>query len=154
MAKINKPIFIDTNILLRYLITSFPEHGQVKQSVEILIKHGYTLWVSRQIIREFGMVCTRPQTFMQMMTSYDTTLYMMRVMNIFEIADETATVTQNLISLMQKIPVGGKQVHDTNIVATMRANQIQDLFTLNIADFKRFEPLITLISLTDILQMG
>ncbi|MCL4256584.1 MAG: hypothetical protein KJ043_22700 [Anaerolineae bacterium] len=102
-----------------------------------MIKHEYTLWVSRQIIREFGMVCTRPQTFMQMMTSYDTTLYMMRVMSIFEIADETASVTQNLISLMQKIPVGGKQVHDTNI-----------------ADFKRFEPHITLVSLANILQMG
>ena len=33
----------------------------------------------------------------------------------------------------------GKQVHDANIVATMRANGLKRLATFNVADFARFE---------------
>jgi len=43
--------------------------------------------------------------------------------------------------------VGGKQVHDANIVATMQANGGVRLLTDNTADFARFEPIFTLVPL-------
>ena len=42
--------------------------------------------------------------------------------------------------------VGGKQVHDANIVATMLARGVTRLLTFNAADFRRFEPLVELIA--------
>lgn len=64
----------------------------------------------------------------------------------YQIADETATVRDTLIDLLKTYPTKGKQVHDANLVATMLANGIDTLLTLNIKDFKRFADKITLIS--------
>jgi predicted nucleic acid-binding protein len=65
---------------------------------------------------------------------------------ICKVADETAQVTTQLFALLKAHPTAGKQVHDANIVATMLAYDIDTLLTLNIADFKRFESKIKLIS--------
>ena len=60
----------------------------------------------------------------------------------FQVADDTADVTEQLTKLMNDFKVGGKQVHDSNIVATMRANDIPCLLTHNVKDFKQFENII------------
>jgi len=39
---------------------------------------------------------------------------------------------------MEGFKIGGKQVHDTNIVATMQAYGIPALLTHNTKDFERF----------------
>ncbi len=43
--------------------------------------------------------------------------------------------------------MGGRQVHDANIVATMQANGINQLLIHNADDFKRFSHLITVLPL-------
>jgi predicted nucleic acid-binding protein len=60
----------------------------------------------------------------------------------FQVADDTAAVTGQLVRLMGDFRIGGKQVHDANIVATMQAQDIPCLLTYNIDDFKRFDTLI------------
>lgn len=46
-------------------------------------------------------------------------------------------VAETLIALCRAIPMGGKQVHDANIVATMLAHGTRRLPTFNTADFRR-----------------
>lgn len=70
----------------------------------------------------------------------------------FYVADETSAVTDILLNLIETIPVGGKQIHDANIVATMQAYGIGRLLTLNIKDFSRFSQQITLLTLDTVLQ--
>ena len=41
----------------------------------------------------------------------------------------------------------GKQIHDANIVATMRANGLERLATFNVADFVRFDDEIAIEAL-------
>lgn len=55
--------------------------------------------------------------------------------------------THRLLALLDEIDCGGKQVHDTNIVATMLVHGVDTLATVNTDDFTRFEHLITLIEL-------
>ena len=62
----------------------------------------------------------------------------------FNVADDTGNVTQQLLSLLKQYPSGGKQVHDTNIVAAMLANGITHLLTHNVKDFKRFDIVLVL----------
>lgn len=50
------------------------------------------------------------------------------------------------------MPLGGKQVHDANLVATMHAYGIDHLLTLNAADFRRFEPRIALLTPAEIMR--
>ena len=67
--------------------------------------------------------------------------------NQFHVADDTEAVSTQLVSLIDSCKIGGKQVHDANIVATMLANEIPCLITHNTKDFKRFDSLITLETL-------
>ncbi len=43
--------------------------------------------------------------------------------------------------------MGGRQVHDANIVATMLAHGETRLLTANRSDFRRFEPRIELVGI-------
>jgi predicted nucleic acid-binding protein len=141
--------FVDTNILLRATITQFPLHTQAKSLVDSYLDVGSELWISRQVIREYINQASRPQVFMNPMTfeQVDTQYRAMRI--LFKIADETEAVTTQLLALLKEYPTGGKQVHDTNIVASMLVSGIDTLLTLNISDFKRFEDKIKLITLEE-----
>lgn len=54
---------------------------------------------------------------------------------------------RRLLDLLQQFSIGGKQVHDANIVATMLISNIPALLTNNTDDFKRFSHLITVLPL-------
>ena len=49
---------------------------------------------------------------------------------------------------MEQFPIGGAQVHDANIVATMQVYEIGQLLTNNGADFARFSEAIAVLPLT------
>lgn len=63
----------------------------------------------------------------------------------FEVLEDGPAVTEILISLCREIPVGGKQIHDANIVATMLAHGEHRLFTFNAGDFRRYSNRIELV---------
>ena len=65
----------------------------------------------------------------------------------FIVADDNAAVTFHLVNLLGVISCAGKQVHDANIVATMKAHGLNQLLTHNVADFNRFASHITIIPL-------
>jgi len=60
----------------------------------------------------------------------------------FQVADDTIDVTGQLVKLMGELKIGGKLVHDANIVATMLAYNIQCVLTHNTKDFERFGEII------------
>jgi len=145
-------VFCDTNIVLRSSLEEIPEHAQVRAAIGWLHDSGTELWISRQIIREFCAVLTRPQTFTRPLPSA-TVLQLARALpTSYRVADETAEVTTALLALLDTIPCGGKQVHDANIVATMRAYGIGQLLTLNAADFRRFTPLIAVLAPEEVMR--
>ena len=65
----------------------------------------------------------------------------------FRVADETASVTDELLHLLRTVGFRGKNVHDANIVATMLAHGVGRLLTHNVADFKRYVPLVAVEAL-------
>lgn len=65
----------------------------------------------------------------------------------FHVAEDSPQVTERLLTLMEQIPIGGRQVHDANIVATMLVNGINQILTNNVADFNRFAQVITVLPL-------
>ena len=63
----------------------------------------------------------------------------------FDVLDDGPLVWAELSTLAQRFVFGGKQVYDANIVATMRAHGERRLLTFNVADFRRFSPVIEII---------
>lgn len=66
----------------------------------------------------------------------------------FQVADDTSAVTSRLVKLIGDIQIGGKQVHDANVVATMLAYGIPSLLTHNTGDLKRFNTVIEVEGIT------
>jgi predicted nucleic acid-binding protein len=139
-------VFVDTNILLRAFHSTFPEHEGVRTLVDQLLNEDCELWISRQVIREYLVQVTHPNTFSPPLTIDQVIRQLAQIEALFRIADDTHDVTAHLLVLLQTVPTRGKQIHDANIVATMRANAIDTLLTPNHDDFRRFEDQITILA--------
>lgn len=139
--------FVDTNVLLHATIAAMPLHQEAVDLIDAQRASGTMLWISRQVIREYIAVVTRPQTFSDPLPASDVIPRIQRLEGLFKVADDTERVTTELLALLREYPTGGKQVHDANIVATMLAYRIPTLLTQNIDDMQRFASKIAIIPL-------
>ncbi len=137
----DSPLFIDTNILVYANVIETPFHEQALTAINSAHEAGRTIWISRQVIREYLVTLTRPQVFENLPRT--TVLEQVdQFVERFQVADDTAIVSEQLVKLMSDFKIGGKQVHDANIVATMQAYDIPCLLTHNVKDFRRFGEVI------------
>ena len=149
-----EPLFIDTNILIYANVTGAPFHKQALDALTLAQQSESPLWISRQVLREFIAARTRPQTFSKPSTPEVVIERVQYLEEQFQVADDNSLVTEQLIKLLGKFKIGGKQVHDANIVATMLAYDIPCLLTHNIKDFKRFEGVIKIETIDSQIAKG
>ncbi len=141
------PVFVDTNILVYRRIAESPFHGAALAKLNNLDAAGHALWISRQILREYLVSMSRPGT-LAVPPPLPSLIADVRFFETkFLIAEDGPGVTSDLMNLLSAIPCVGKQIHDANIVATMRAHGIPKLLTHNVADFQRFSGHIMIIPL-------
>lgn len=139
----DNPVFLDTNILVYARATQSPFHQTALQAIQRLDNSGVEVWISRQVLREYLATLTRPQLFTNPLP-IDRLIEDIRLFQTqFRVAEDDPKVTERLLTLMEQVPIGGRQVHDANIVATMQAYGIDQLLTHNVADFNRFSEFIT-----------
>lgn len=141
------PLFIDTNAILYANVAESPLHKQALGTIRVAFQAGRPLWVNRQVLREFIAARTRPQFFANLSTPEVVIDRVRYFEEHFQVADDTSAVTAQLLVLLKKYKMGGKQVHDANIVATMQVYGIPCLLTHNVKDFERFTGLIKIESI-------
>lgn len=133
-------LMIDTNILVYINVLNSPLHNKSKLQLQKLHYQFDQLYISVQIVREFIAVKSKI-TFLD--GCYDASEIVLDVKEFEEnyfICANDLVVQEELLKLLNKYKVKGKQVHDCNIAATMLVNNIKYVYTNNIADFKRYEP--------------
>jgi predicted nucleic acid-binding protein len=129
----------DTNILLRFLDTTAAQHPLVSQAVFKLEAQSHTLKLCPQTIYEFWAVATRPVAANGFGWSLEQTrLEIDKLLNIYELLPDTPAIFTEWLNLVTKHQVSGKQVHDARLAATAKAHKVENLLTLNVDDFKRF----------------
>ena len=138
-------MFIDTNVLVKSRVPSAPDHDAARASLERAFRDPEPLRISRQVIREYLAVVTRPQTWPVAITRGDALDDVSRLIGSFEILEDGPVVTESLVGLCREVPAGGRQIHDANIVATMLAHGERRLLTLNVSDFRRYGDRIELV---------
>ena len=140
-------MFIDTNVLVKSRIPGAPDHNAARASLERAFRDPEPLRISRQVIREYLAVVTRPQTWTVAITREDALDDVSRLIGSFEILEDGPLVTESLVGLCRDIPAGGRQIHDANIVATMLAHGESRLLTFNVSDFRRYGDRIELVDI-------
>ena len=138
----DRRIFVDTNVLVYAAVRESPWHGICRKRLAEYYASGVELWISRQVMREYMATLTRPQTYARSQPVSAITQDMGRFEKQFHIAEDGPIVMSKLLELINRFSVGGKQIHDANIVATMLAYDVPELLTHNTADFERFVSLI------------
>jgi predicted nucleic acid-binding protein len=140
-------IFVDTNILVYANLAQSPFHDEAVTHLRKLEKTDMDLCISRQVLREYLAVMTRPGV----LTEEIPISSLVQDVRGFEagliVVDDGPAVTTRLLETIEQYSVAGKQIHDANIVATMLVHEIPALLTHNTADFKRYREIITVIPL-------
>ena len=138
-------MFIDTNVLVNSRVAGAPDHDVARASLEHAFRDPEPLRISRQVIREYLAVVTRPQTWPVAITHDEALDDVSRLISSFEILEDGPVVTELLVALCREVPSGGRQIHDANIVATMLARGERRLLTFNVSDFRRYGDRIELV---------
>ena len=138
-------MFVDTNVLVKARILEAPEHNLARASLRGAFAEREPLRISRQILREYLAVVIRPQTWQIPISRKEALDDVEHLADTYEVLEDGPVVTDRLVSLCLEVPVGGQQIHDANIVATMLAYGERRLLTFNIVDFHRYGDRIELV---------
>lgn len=145
MIKSNR-IFIDTNILLISKLKSNPLNQLATEKFFNLFKTSF-IFINNQVIREYLSTLTK-QNIVKVAIPKEELINDINNFNTnFIVLNEDRLVLEKLLELFKNYQFGGKQIHDANIVATMMANGIRDLFTHNVSDFIKYREIINIIPL-------
>ena len=139
--------FVDTNLLVAARFVTAPDHATARASLNRIGESTDSLCISRQIIREYLAVTTRPQSWLKPLSISEAVADAGRLLSAFSILEDGPRVTAILAVLCRATPVAGRQVHDANIVATMLAHNERRLLTLNAKDFRRYAGRIELVDI-------
>ena len=139
-------MFVDTNILVKSRIREAPNHDAARTALDRAFRDPEPLRISRQVLREYLAVLTRRQTWVVGITREEALADVERLISVLEMLEDGPVVTDRLLALCRKVSVGGRRIHDANIVATMLAYGERRLLTFNTADFRRYGDRIELLS--------
>jgi predicted nucleic acid-binding protein len=146
-TKEDNRLFVDTNILVYAAVSQSPFHVESRRAILSRQETGFELWISRQVLREYLATLSRPQTFSIPQPNEILIEDVRKLQRNFSIAEDGPDVTSKLLEILKSFPVGGKQIHDANIVATMLVNGIRSILTHNSDDYARFAGIVTVLSL-------
>ena len=138
-------MFVDANVLVYARVLESPLNLPARQALEQAELSSEPLRTSRQVLREYLATMTRPQSWENPLTRHQVLDDIQTLSQRLEMLEDGDIITRNLVTLCRDIPVGGKQIHDANIVATMLAYGERQLLTFNTSDFRRYEDRIELV---------
>jgi predicted nucleic acid-binding protein len=138
-------VFVDTNVLVYATQATSPHRDGARDGLRRFSASEGRLRLSRQILREYLSVVTRPQLFLNPVPMAEALADVAGFATDFELLEDGPEVGRRLMELCRLVPIAGRQVHDANIVATMLAHGEDRLLTMNRSDFRRFEPRIKIV---------
>lgn len=142
---------LDTNVLLRTIVTNDPQYQITQEAIAILRRSGEQLFIAPQNLIELWNVATRPSNKNGLgLSPNEIQGEVAKIKQLFILlpdADRTFGEWERLVSTHQ---VKGTKVHDTRLVAFMLIHQLSHIVTFNVKDFRRFSEEITARSPKDI----
>ncbi len=126
-------------MLVAAAVDLHPSHGVAAAYLARLAAEGGSACISAQVCREFLVALTRGPVEGRAFMVDEALSVLDKARESFVVLEEDEAVLRELLDLARRHDVKGKKLHHANIVATMRANGVGRLATLNASDFQRFE---------------
>ena len=138
-------ILADTNILLRRIHRSHPQHRITKAAITHIHERGDVLCVTSQNLIECWAVCTRPVKSNGLglrPAVADRVLTRIESAAVRLIDDDT--VYAEWRRLVTRHGVSGKKSHDARLVAAMKVHSVTHVLTFNSDGFQRYDHIVTI----------
>jgi predicted nucleic acid-binding protein len=133
---------IDSNILLRMSKGDDPQYEAIGRALRGLLGRKTRLCYTSQTLGEFWNLATRPPDKNGFGLSVAEADRLVRVIERdFEFLPDSREVHNRWRSLLVAHGIHGVQVHDTRLAASMYVHGVEQLLTLNVRDFRRFDGL-------------
>ena len=142
-----EPGVVDANILAYASNADDPKYAACRALLDEARDPSATLYLTTQIICEFYSIITNPRR-VAVPSSPAVALQVISALLALpgiSILPTTTRAVTALVDLLRRRPVTGPEVFDLQIVATMKANNIQRIYTFNVADFEVFPELIVVM---------
>lgn len=130
---------IDTNVLIRWLQTSDPNHPVVRSATRRIREQGGMCCFTPQNLGELWNALTRPANANGYGLSPTLANSHAEAMERhFQFLPDSPATYSEWRRLLVTHSVSGVQVHDAHLVASMRVHGVRRILTLNPRDFARF----------------
>ncbi|WP_319422128.1 type II toxin-antitoxin system VapC family toxin [Pleurocapsa sp. FMAR1] len=138
---------LDTNILLRTIVTDDPNYHITMEAIASLRRSGERLFVAPQNLIELWNVATRPAAKNGLgISPLEAAAEIARLKELFILLPDTEQIYPEWERLVKTYEVKGVNVHDTRLVAFMLVHRLSHILTFNVKDFRRFSTEITSVS--------
>ncbi|CAM3226563.1 PIN domain-containing protein [Deinococcus saxicola] len=132
-------VLLDTNIALRLVNASDPDHPEMTVAVRNLYRGGHELFIVPQCIYEMWAVMTRPAgaTNGFGLLPADVALEIDRFLARIPLLPDSPNIFPRWLTLVTQHQVSGKPTHDARLAAALQVHGLDAILTGNVADFKR-----------------
>ena len=143
MAKDQKQVLIDTNLLIYFYIKKSPKYKIIKDLVVNLANESCLLAVAQQSLLEFYSVITskkrveKPVSF-RMAQKEIANYYQNGFFKIISPIDSTFNI---FLKIINRRRIKGGNIFDFYLAATALSNKIRIIYTENVKDFRDIEGL-------------
>jgi predicted nucleic acid-binding protein len=136
-----EPGIIDANVLVYAMDADAPQHRASRALLEAARDGSATLHVTLQILCEFYSTVTNARRVPKPRSPDDALAALSGLLVFLHVLPVPVHTVEGLLGLLRRHPVTGGDVFDLQIVATMKANGIQRIYTFNTEDFNVFSEL-------------
>ncbi len=132
-------ILLDTNILVRFVQRSQPQHALAANALTILLARNEALCVVPQVLYEFWSVATRPAENNGLgFTPAEAGDSLDRIREVFVLLPEPDQLIEGWERLVRTLQIRGKSSHEARLAATMQCHHVDSILTFNRDHFTRF----------------
>ena len=143
---------VDTNVLIRLAQPSHRHHATAKNALECLRLANHHGFIVPQVLYEFWVVGTRPETENGLgLTIDDVVAELAEIKILFRLFRDERSIFEKWEHLVETHRVCGKPAHDTRLVAAMVRHSLTHILTFNAQDFTRYTGVSVLIP-DDVIQ--
>jgi len=140
-----EPGLIDANVLVYAMDADAPQHAASRALLDAARDTSATLYVTSQILCEFYSIVTNARRVPNPRSPADALSAISGLLSFLHVLPSPAHTVEGWIALLRRRPVTGGDIFDLQIVATMKANGVQRIYTYNAEDFEVFPELAVLI---------
>ena len=142
---------VDTSVLVRTIHPTSPLSPVALDALTALYGRGEVLCIIPQNVIEFWAVVTRPTTSNGLgLSTEGARREVSKIKAMFVLQPDAPAIFSFWERLVVNYQVSGKPTHDARLVAAMQAHGITHLLTFNVADFRRYADIITVVAPSDV----